>query len=83
MRLFMTITCGLSFLLSELIVRWATDVYQFLESQTGATVELLTDSNFQAFQVNVQGFPRQIPNGHPNRIPSIIEPGPNFPGNEA
>ena len=64
---------------SELIVRWDTDVYQFTESQI-ATVELVTDSKFDISRVNIQGFPRQIPDGHPNRFPSLVVPGPTFPG---
>ena len=63
----------------ELIVRWATDVYEFNESQI-ATVELVTDSNFEVDQVSIQGFPRQIPDGHPNRFPSLVVPGPAFRG---
>ena len=66
---------------SELIVRWAQDVYEFTESQT-ATVELVTDSNFEASQINIHGFPRQIPDGHPNRFPSLVVPGPVFGGNK-
>ena len=61
-----------------LIVRWAQDVYEFTESQL-ATVELVTDSNFTA-NVSIQGFPRQIPDGHPFRIQSLVVPGPAFVG---
>ena len=64
---------------SELIVRWATDVYKFIEGQQ-ATVELVTDSKFEVSRVSIQGFPRQIPDGHPNHLPSLIVPGPAFPG---
>ena len=67
------------FLLSELIVRWATDVYEFTESQI-ATVELVTDSKFEASRVSIQGFPKWIPDGHPNRFPSLVVPGPAFSG---
>ena len=66
---------------SELIVRWAQDVYEFTESQV-ATVELVTNSKFEVSQVSIQGFPRQIPNGHPNRFPSLVVPGPAFGGNK-
>ena len=64
---------------SALIVRWAQDVYEFTESQI-ATVELVTNSTFEVAQVNIQGFPRQIPDGNPNRIPSLVVPGPAFTG---
>ena len=67
------------FLLSELIVRWATDVYEFTESQI-ATVELVTDSKFEVSQVSIQGYPRQIPDEHPNRFASLVVPGPAFSG---
>ena len=29
-------------------------------------------------QVSIQGFPRQIPDGDPNRIDSLVVPGPAF-----
>ena len=64
----------------ELQVRWATDVYVFDESQVAATVELVTDSTFEVDRVSIQGFPRQIPNRNPNRFPSLVVPGPVFPG---
>ena len=66
--------------LKELLVRWASDVYEFTESQVAATVELVTDSKFEMAQVSIQGFPRQIPDGDPNRFPSLVVPGPSFPG---
>ena len=31
-------------------------------------------------QVSIQGFPRQIPDGDPNRIDSLVVPGPALPG---
>ena len=65
-----------------LIVRWAQDVYEFTESQL-ATVELVTDSTFEVDQVSIQGFPRQIPDDNPNRLPSLVVPGPAFIGKEA
>ena len=64
----------------ELIVHWATDVYVIDENQITATVELVTDSTFEVAQVIIQGFPRQIPDGDPNRIDSLVVPGPAFPG---
>ena len=64
----------------ELLVRWASDVYVFDENQVAATVELVTDSTFEVAQVSIQGFPRQIPDGDPNRFPSLDVPGPSFPG---
>ena len=64
----------------ELVVRWATDAYVFDESQITATVELVTDSTFEVNQVSIQGFPRQIPDGNPNRIDNLVVPGPTFPG---
>ncbi len=65
-------------LYSALIVRWAQDVYEFTESQL-ATVELVTDSTFEVAQVSIQGFSRQIPDGDPNRLPSLV-PEPAFVG---
>ena len=73
----MTFSC---FFPLELIVRWAQDVYEFTESQI-ATVELVTDSNFEVAQVSIQGFPKQIPDGDPNRFQSLVVPGPVFGGN--
>ena len=64
----------------ELFVRWASDVYVFDESQIAGTVELVTESTFEVDQVNIHGFPRQIPDGDPNRIDSLVVPGPAFPG---
>ena len=63
-----------------LVVRWAEDVYEFDESQITGTVELVTDSIFEMVNVSIQGFPRQIPDGDPNRFPSFVVPGPVFPG---
>ena len=62
-----------------LIVRWAQDAYEFTESQL-ATVELVTNSTFEEAQVSIQGFSRQIPDDNPNRIPSLVVPGPAFVG---
>ena len=76
----MTITDLFLLFPSELIVRWATDVYEFTEGQI-VTVELVTDSKFEVSRVSIQGFPRQIPNGHPNHLPSLVVPGPVFGGN--
>ena len=59
-----------------MVVRWATDVYIFDENQVVATVELVTDSIFEVANVSIQGFPRQIPDGNPNRIDSLVVPGP-------
>ena len=64
----------------ELLVRWARDVYEFSESQITGTVELVTDSTFELTQVSIQGCPRQIPDEDPNRFPSLVVPGPYFPG---
>ena len=63
-----------------MIVRWAQDIYMFSENQVAGTVELVTDSTFVVDQVSIQGFPRQIPDGDPNRFPSLVVPGPSFPG---
>ena len=71
------IYCFLLYL--ALIVRWAQDVYEFTESQL-ATVELVTNSTFEVDQVSIQGFPRQIPDDNPNRLPSLVVPGPAFIG---
>ena len=60
----------------ELLVRWASDVYVFDESQMTGTVQLVTDSTFEVDQVSIQGFPRQIPDDNPNRIDSLVVPGP-------
>ena len=64
----------------ELLIRWATDVYVFDEGQIAGTVQLVTDSIFEMVNVSIQGFPRQIPDGDPNRIDSLVVPGPSFPG---
>ena len=64
----------------ELLVRWARDVYDFDEKEIVGTVELVTDSTFEVDRVSIQGFPRQIPDDNPNRIPSLVVPGPAFPG---
>ena len=64
----------------ELLVRWATDVYVFDEGQVVGSVELVTVSTFEMVNVSIQGFPRQIPDGDPNRIDSLVVPGPAFPG---
>ena len=69
------------FFLSELIVHWATNFYDFSEGQV-ATVELVVDSIFEVDQISVVGFPMQIPSRHPNRIPSLVVPGPTFAGTE-
>ena len=52
----------------------------FDESQITGTVELVTDSTFEVAEVSIQGFPRQMPDGDPNRIDSLVVPGPTFPG---
>ena len=65
---------------SELIVRWAQDVYEFSESQIAATVELVTDSDFDVDEVRIRGFPKQIPDGHPNHFPTAVVTGPCYPG---
>ena len=74
---------GMTFLAvssSELIARWATNFYQFTESQIAGTVELVTESKFEVNQVSIQGFPKQIPDGHPNHFPNAVVTGPCFPG---
>ena len=63
-----------------MIVHWAQDIYVFSENQVAGTVELVTDSKFEVDRVTIQGFPRQIPDGDPNRFPSLVVPGPYFPG---
>ena len=52
----------------------------FDESQITGTVELVTASTFEEAQMSIQGFSRQIPDGNPNRIDSLVVPGPAFPG---
>ncbi len=52
----------------------------FWESEIAVTIELVTDSTFEVGQVSIQGFPRQIPDGDPNRFPSLVVCGPYFPG---
>ena len=78
----MTISSIFILFLKGLIVRWAQDIYMFRENQVAGTVELVTDSTFDHLvgQVSIQGFPRQIPDGDPNRFPSLDVPGPSFPG---
>ena len=66
---------------SELIVRWAQDFYDFQECEK-ATVELVTDSDFEAAQVAISGRPRRIPDSDPSTLPSLEVPGPDIiPGN--
>ena len=43
-------------------------------------MELVTDSKFEVTQVVIQGFPKQIPDGHLNRLPNLVVPGPAFQG---
>ena len=62
-----------------LIFHWATEVYEFAESEV-ATVELVTDSKVEDYWPSIQGFPKQITNGHPNHFPSLVVPGPDIPG---
>ena len=40
----------------------------------------MTDSKFEVTQVVIQGFPSQIPDGHPNRLPNLVVPGLAIPG---
>ena len=76
-----TLYCNIYFLFpKELLVHWARDVFEFNESQMTATVELVTNSTFEVGRVSIQGFPRQIPDGDPNRLLSLVVPGPPFPG---
>ena len=67
---------------AELVVRWAAPYYEFSEGTISARFELATDSNFIMDQVRILGFPRQIPEGHSERIPSLIVPGPTLTGME-
>ena len=64
---------------SELIVRWATDFYEFGESDP-ATVQLVTDSVFdESATVTIQGFPRYI-TAAPPRLTPLSVCGPRVPG---
>ena len=45
-------------------MRWAQDVYEFQESEL-ATVELVTDSDFEKAQIAIKGGPRRIPDSDP------------------
>ena len=66
---------------SELVVRWATDFYEFIEHQL-ATVELVIESKFEVDQVAIQGRPSRIPDSDPTHHDSLQECGPQlFPGN--
>ena len=66
---------------SELIVRWAQDFYEFQEWEK-ATVELVTDSDFEAAQVVISGRPSRIFDSDLSTLPSIEVPGPDrIPGN--
>ena len=71
--------CTCSCFLLAIVFHWAQDVYEFTESSK-ATVELVTDTKLEETQIVIQGFPRQIPNGHPNRLPNLVVPGLAFPG---
>ena len=50
--------------------------------QVTGTVQLVTDSTFEVERVTIQGSPRQIPDGDPNRFSSLEVPGPSIPGGE-
>ena len=63
---------------SELVVRWATDFYDFGESDP-ATVQLVTDSILESATAHIQGFPGQI-TAAPPRLPSLSVCGPRVPG---
>lgn len=63
-------------LIVELIVHWAKDFYVFSEGDAKARIGLVVDSEFEVDQVSILGGPRQIPDEHPNRIPSLVVPGP-------
>ena len=63
------------FLNLALIVRWATDVYEFNEGEIAA-VELVTDSNFEVDQISIQGFPKAIHDTRNNQYPELLVPGP-------
>ena len=60
----------------ELIVRWAQDSYEFLEREL-ATVELVTESDFEVAQVAIKGGPRRIPDSDPTTRPTLEVLGPD------
>ena len=63
---------------SELNVHWANDFNEFNES---TSEYIIFYSHCKAhYRISNQGFPRQIPNGHPNCFPSLAVPGPGFAG---
>ena len=62
-------------------MRWATDFYEYRESDLAA-VELVTDSDFEVASVAISGRPRWIPDSDPSTLPSIEVLGPVIiPGN--
>ena len=66
-----------------MVVRWATDFYEYREGQV-ANVELVTDSNFEVASVVISGHPMRIPNSDPSTLPSLEVLGPNLiPGNRS
>ena len=40
----------------------------------------MTESNVEDYWPRIQGFPKQITNGHPNHFPPLVVPGPDIPG---
>ena len=61
-------------------MHWGKDFYEFTEGDLVTEVELVTDSDFEVEQISIQGFPRQILDGHFSRIASLVVPGPVSPG---
>lgn len=62
---------------SELIVRWATNFYEFFEHEL-ARVELVIDSDFEADPdlITIKGTPGPVPERSPHHKPPLIVPGP-------
>ena len=66
---------------SELVVRWATDFYEFQETGL-ATVELVIESKFEVTQVAISGRPSRIPDSDPCHHEPLLVCGPQvIPGN--
>ena len=62
-------------------MRWAKDFYEFGENEL-ATVELVTESNFEVASIAISGRPGRIPDNDPISRPSLQVCGPQlFRGN--
>ena len=61
-------------------MRWASDFYEFTESELAIIVELVMESDFEVpqLQVSIQGGPRRIPDRDLTSRPSLVLFGPHI-----